>query len=88
MVGWRYTGRSMPFFLLNGVAITIEDLFLTAARSLGAESTPAMKLLGYAWVVLWFGWSAPLLVDWMMQADLDLMPVPISPTNLLVLPIL
>ncbi|TFK83286.1 hypothetical protein K466DRAFT_498755 [Polyporus arcularius HHB13444] len=88
MVGWRYTGRSMPFFLLNGVAITIEDLFLTVARSLGARSTPATKLLGYVWVVLWFGWSAPLLVDWMMEADLNLISLPVSPTKLLVLPVL
>ncbi|KAI0698312.1 membrane bound O-acyl transferase family-domain-containing protein [Cerioporus squamosus] len=88
MVGWRYTGRSMPFFLLNGVAITIEDLFLSAARSFGAKSTPATKLLGYIWVVLWLGWSAPLLVDWMMEADLQVLPVPVSPTSLIILPVL
>lgn len=77
----------MPFFLLNGVAITIEDLFLTAAKSLGAKSTPATRLLGYVWVVLWLGWSSPLFVDWMMEAGLGLMPNPVSPTKLVILPL-
>ncbi|RPD57428.1 hypothetical protein L227DRAFT_506900 [Lentinus tigrinus ALCF2SS1-6] len=90
MVGWRFFGRSMPFFLLNGLAITIEDQFLAAAKTLGVKQTLATKALGYIWVVSWFGWSlvTSRYVDWLMEADSGVLPNPVSPTKAIVLPIL
>ncbi|RDX42847.1 hypothetical protein OH76DRAFT_1458595 [Lentinus brumalis] len=90
MVGKRYIGRSVPFFLSNAAAVTFEQTLIALAKSIGIageESTRAMKLLGYAWVVLWVRLSAPMYVDWMFESGVVESPVlPFSPTRSLVVP--
>ncbi|KAI0718586.1 membrane bound O-acyl transferase family-domain-containing protein [Cerioporus squamosus] len=90
MLGTQHFGRSFPFFLANAVAITFEDAIITLGKSLGIGTkgpTRVMRLVGYAWVVLWVRFSAPMYVDWMFESGVVENPVlPFSPTRSLVVP--
>lgn len=62
-------GTSFPFFIAQAVAISLEDAAIGVARRIGLQSRyPAhlWRMLGYAWVVLWFSVSAP----WFIAASL------------------
>ncbi|EED85071.1 predicted protein [Postia placenta Mad-698-R] len=58
-------GMSFPFFLAQAVAISLEDAAIGVARRTGLQSLfPAYlwRMLGYAWVVVWFSVSAPWFI--------------------------
>ncbi|OJT02114.1 hypothetical protein TRAPUB_7409 [Trametes pubescens] len=85
----RYFGRiSCAFFLLNGVAITFEDIVIALARKAGVRgSTRATRILGYVWVCAWFTWAGRLYQEPMYAAGMGLVPtLPYSPTRNIVLP--
>ncbi|TFK89518.1 hypothetical protein K466DRAFT_661471 [Polyporus arcularius HHB13444] len=90
MVGKRYFGRSFPFFLSNAAAVTFEQTLIALAKSVGIageEPTRAMKLLGYAWVVLWVRFSAPMFADWIYKTGMvENAVLPFSPVKSLVVP--
>ncbi|RPD52490.1 hypothetical protein L227DRAFT_558657 [Lentinus tigrinus ALCF2SS1-6] len=97
MIDKRHFGRSFPFFMSNALAITFEDTVIALAKSCGVaawgkEGSPcalAMKLLGYAWVVLWLRFSGPMFVDWMYEAGVVEGPVlPLSPVRSLLVPLI
>ena len=70
MLGRQYIGQSMPFFLANAVAITVEDAVIAVGRR-WLRFTPQppkwAMLLGYVWVIAWFYLVAPLHVDMMVR---------------------
>lgn len=58
------TGGSMRFFVLQAVAITIEDIVINSASRIGFGRTRLSKCVGYMWVLGWFilsvpGWTRP-----------------------------
>ncbi|TFY75037.1 hypothetical protein EWM64_g8975 [Hericium alpestre] len=57
-------GSSIPFFVMQAVAITLEDGVIALGRRAGLRDGPAWRALGYCWVVAWFWWSVPSFVDW------------------------
>ncbi|RPD61545.1 hypothetical protein L227DRAFT_562600 [Lentinus tigrinus ALCF2SS1-6] len=92
MLGRQHFGRSFPFFLANAMAITFEDAVIALGQSLGLGfgkegPTRAVRLLGYAWVIFWVRYSAPMYVDWMFESGVVENPVlTFSPTRTLVMP--
>ena len=69
----------MPFFLSQAVVITFEDAVIAMARRLevgspaakeGKEGPPLrwVRVLGYAWVSLWFSYSVREYVSWSFPA--------------------
>ena len=48
--------RQMKFFMLQAIAITVEEAVLTGARSLGLKGGAVSRGLGYFWVFLWLAW--------------------------------
>jgi len=59
----NWAGHSMEFFLLQAVAITCEDVFLSLAARAGFSSKPNrfFKFIGFVWVFGWFTYSLPIL---------------------------
>lgn len=60
MVGREHLGRSLPFFIAQAVAITLEEPIIARSNVLPA---PAARTLGYLWVMVWLLVSAPLVID-------------------------
>jgi len=81
MVGMQYLWASMPFFIAQPVAITFETVIIGIARQAGyTRSNVWTYLLGYTWVFLWFGVSAPWFINWAVYAGLGHSEIfPISP---------
>ncbi|RPD52491.1 hypothetical protein L226DRAFT_617898 [Lentinus tigrinus ALCF2SS1-7] len=92
MVDKREFGRSFPFFLSQAAAITFEDTVIALGKSYGIaggkEGPPrAIKVLGYAWVLLWLQFSGPMYVDWLYEARIVGDPfLPFSPVRSLLVP--
>ncbi|KAI0675985.1 membrane bound O-acyl transferase family-domain-containing protein [Trametes maxima] len=87
MLGPEHFGQSVPFFVVNALAITFEDAVIALARRAGIREGRATRLLGYAWVVGWFAWSAPLYVRWMFESGVGYNEIlPYSLTRQVVLP--
>ena len=77
MLEKRMVYRSFKFFLLQAVAITLEDFVIYIAKRLlrrrGAELKPGMdneswvetavRVVGYCWVTLWFCLTLPVWLD-------------------------
>ncbi|KAF9067473.1 membrane bound O-acyl transferase family-domain-containing protein [Rhodocollybia butyracea] len=73
MVGRQYLGASIPFFLVQPIGITIEEVFKylvrrytrSGAHSATSKSEPSStaRVLGYIWVLWWFTVTGPLLLD-------------------------
>lgn len=61
----KWAGHSMEFFLLQAVAITCEDVFLSLAARAGFSSKPNrfFKFMGFVWVFAWFTYSLPIWLD-------------------------
>ncbi|KAK7018260.1 putative acetyltransferase [Favolaschia claudopus] len=62
---------SLKFFLLQPLAITVEDFVLFVGRKLG------LRMLGYVWVTGWFvctysGWWGPVIQGGMVEKGLNL----------------
>ena len=65
---------AFQFFLLQGLAVSLETIVcnvlslsgssLARARK-AALPTPTLwtRIVGYVWVLLWFWWSLPFMVD-------------------------
>jgi hypothetical protein len=79
MVGMQHLWASLPFFLAQPVAITLETAVIGIARQAGyTRSNIWIRLVGYAWVFLWFSISVPWLINWAVSAGLghcELLPV-------------
>jgi len=54
---------SMPFFLLQAFAITVEDILIWMARRMGVKGSVWTRAVGYAWVTVWFGWCLSEYVE-------------------------
>ena len=62
---------TMQFFMGQAVGITLEDFVVWVAepfviktrRQSGMDLHPFWRYLGYAWVALWFGLTAPYFLD-------------------------
>ncbi|CAA7263535.1 unnamed protein product [Cyclocybe aegerita] len=59
---WTKSG-AIPFFLLQAVGIMFEDALLAMARRIGLKESPFTRLLGYGWVLAWFGFSMPRWIN-------------------------
>lgn len=74
MVGFQYLGASLPFFLVQPVAITVEDAVIGIARRRGMGkdgwSSMAARWIGYVWVFGWFSVSTCWYIDWAVFAGL------------------
>ncbi|KAG6829693.1 hypothetical protein H0H92_003811 [Tricholoma furcatifolium] len=71
MVGPQYTGKSVPFFLMNAAAITLEDSIIALAGKMGiGHRTIVTRILGYVWVFMWFSFSLPTMYIWVVKAGL------------------
>ena len=81
MVGIQHLWASLPFFLAQPVAITLETAVIGIARQAGyTRSNIWIRLVGYAWVFLWFSISVPWLINWAVSAGLGHCEIlPISP---------
>ncbi|KAI0672444.1 membrane bound O-acyl transferase family-domain-containing protein [Trametes maxima] len=70
MVGTQHTGKSIPFFMLQALVITFEDGVIAVARRVTGSGergpTLTMRLLGYAWVLVWFSVSLRAQLEWMV----------------------
>ena len=73
----RLVHRSFKFFLLQAVAITVEDFVIYSAKRLlhwrGIElklgkadeswAEAVLRVIGYCWVTLWFCFTVPMILD-------------------------
>lgn len=59
---------SMQFFLLQAFVITIEDTLIWIAQRQGVKGSVWTRVLGYVWVVTWFGWCVSGFVRDMIRA--------------------
>lgn len=73
----RIVSRSFKFFMLQALAITLEDFVIYISKRLllqaGLKFNPgkaneswaeaAVRVMGYCWVVLWFCATLPIYVD-------------------------
>ncbi|KII94134.1 hypothetical protein PLICRDRAFT_99876 [Plicaturopsis crispa FD-325 SS-3] len=85
MVGRAYTGRSLPFFLAQAGAITLEAVVAWAWAVIVGGAGPKRdatgpkrwhRAVGYVWVCAWFAYTAPSFA-WPVSAGLgppDLIP--------------
>ncbi|KAF8971274.1 membrane bound O-acyl transferase family-domain-containing protein [Flammula alnicola] len=55
--------HALQCFLLQAVAITLEDGILALARRAGLPSSWFTRIIGYLWVILWFAFSIPFWMD-------------------------
>jgi hypothetical protein len=83
MVGTQHLGASLPFFLVQPVAISLEIAVIGITRQAGyTHSNIWTRLLGYTWVFLWFSISFPLYMNWAIYAGLGHSEIfPISPVR-------
>lgn len=51
------------FFLLQAVAITLEDFVIWLTKPIHASLGRTSRFIGYVWVVSWLVWSGPLWLD-------------------------
>jgi hypothetical protein len=59
---------SMPFFLLQAIIITLEDMFIGITKRLRVKSSAWTRVLGYVWVATWFGWCVSEFVTELIRA--------------------
>ncbi|KAF8065364.1 membrane bound O-acyl transferase family-domain-containing protein [Lyophyllum atratum] len=79
MVGRKYFGASFPFFMVQVLAIIVEDTIVELADRVGRKpSAKLFNIIGFAWVFAWLMFSFPLYIDWAVKAGLgncELLPV-------------
>ena len=63
---FAYVGKSVPFYILNAVALAFEDVVIKLARMLGIPGGAWAKALGFVWVTTWMAWSGSFMLDWML----------------------
>jgi len=59
---------SMPFFFMQAVVITLEDVLIRTGRRLGVKDSFWTRALGFVWVAIWFGWCVPGFAEDMIRA--------------------
>ncbi|KAJ3496840.1 hypothetical protein NLJ89_g10429 [Agrocybe chaxingu] len=59
---WTKSG-AIEFFLLQAVGIMVEDGMLALARRAGFKASLFTRILGYGWVLAWFGFCMPRWID-------------------------
>ncbi|KAF9033406.1 hypothetical protein BDZ89DRAFT_1062878, partial [Hymenopellis radicata] len=62
--------RDFHFFLLQAVAITLEDGIIAIGKKLGVRQGRAIHILGYLWVATWFYHTLPIWWEPMRRVDL------------------
>lgn len=70
MVHPKWAGASFWFFPAQVAAITLEDFVIIHGKRLSARDAPWVRSVGYLWTAAWFTYSAPLFIDWAVQAGL------------------
>ena len=70
MVGRRFAGYSLPFFLLQACAITLEDFVIACGKTVGIRLNLGLKAVGFVWTMAWFYWSAPHFADLGLRAGM------------------
>ncbi|KAJ7167814.1 membrane bound O-acyl transferase family-domain-containing protein [Mycena filopes] len=68
MVLRHWGGGALWFFLLQAVAITLEECVMGLGRGLGITGNWKWKLVGYFWVWSWFAFSLPIWQDPLLHA--------------------
>jgi hypothetical protein len=59
----HWGGRALIFFLLQAVAITVEEYVQGLGRRLGLAASWRWKAVGYFWVWSWFAFCLPIWQD-------------------------
>jgi hypothetical protein len=59
----HWGGGALLFFLLQAVAITLEECLQSAGRRLGLTASWRWKVIGYFWVWSWFALCLPIWQD-------------------------
>ncbi|KAJ7937069.1 membrane bound O-acyl transferase family-domain-containing protein [Mycena leptocephala] len=59
----HWGGRALIFFLLQAVAITVEECVQGLGRRLGLAASWRWKAVGYFWVWSWFAFCLPIWQD-------------------------
>jgi hypothetical protein len=57
----------MEFFVSQAFFITFEDFVIFLGKRLGFTDSQAWRILGYAWVQLWFAYTLP----WSFQPQIS-----------------
>jgi len=47
----------ISFFIAQAVIILIEDHIIDFGRKLGVQDSRTLRILGYLWTIMWFGYS-------------------------------
>jgi hypothetical protein len=85
MVGATYLGASFPFFFVQAVAITVEDMVIAVIGAVNLVPLYYLRLLGYLWVFWWFNLTAPLYINWSIEAGIGKSEMlPVSPVRSLI----
>ncbi|KAJ7506654.1 membrane bound O-acyl transferase family-domain-containing protein [Mycena galericulata] len=64
----HWGGGALRFFLLQAVAITLEECVQALARRLGISPSLRWKAVGYLWVWSWFAFCLPIWQDPLLHA--------------------
>jgi len=81
-VGWRYGGKSMPFFLIQAVIITAEDAVIALFCKMGIRQSRWTRLLGYIWVIAWGIYTSSMYMNVALEAGWALSEWPFSPARI------
>lgn len=60
---------TLAFFMLQAVAITVEDLLFWSTKSWRPQLGLVNRVVGYLWVIFWFTLSYPMYLDLMNSND-------------------
>ncbi|KAK7062307.1 membrane bound O-acyl transferase family-domain-containing protein [Favolaschia claudopus] len=63
----HWGGGALVFFLLQAVAITLEECVLAAGHWFGLTPSRRWKIVGYFWVWTWFAYCLPIWQDPLLQ---------------------
>jgi hypothetical protein len=65
----HFGGHGLRFFMLQALAITCEDgVIAFASKATGIGGGRGWRLLGYIWVLMWFAYSVPAMMDPIIDA--------------------
>ncbi|KDR70937.1 hypothetical protein GALMADRAFT_271385 [Galerina marginata CBS 339.88] len=71
--------RNILFFVLQAVAITLEDTIISLGKRCGLRRIP--KVVGYFWVLIWMTWSSPIWLETLVEGGLIDFRLPYSLLN-------
>ncbi|KAI6019184.1 hypothetical protein EDC04DRAFT_2576000 [Pisolithus marmoratus] len=61
-------GYSVPYFLLQPVGVLVEDAVMEVGKRVGVKEGIWTRMIGYAWVLVFTGFSYPLMLDGLTKA--------------------